>query len=516
MMMPTLLMSVTGPDWRALVEQAITLLMPEMIIIAVACFLLVLELWLSEQQRRWSAYVSMAGLLAGSVSLVQLFRLVRITDSAIPGFYDTYVVDEFSLVFKAIFLLVALFTVALSIKFLDVEREQRGEYYALVLFATAGMMLMASSTSLLTLFISFELMAVTTYVLVAYFKADRRSNEAAMKYFLLGIFSSGVLLYGMSLIYGLTGETNLEKIAAAINKLSPELLSGFVATAGMIFIAAGLLFKIAAVPFHMWCPDAYEGAPSSVTAFMSVGPKAATFAIFARIFHDGLGGLRGDLTGGTPGWIGLLVVISALTMTWGNLAALTQTNAKRLMAYSSISHAGYLLLGLIAGNRTGYTGLVIYLLVYVFMNLGAWGVIIAQRRADIQGELVDNFNGLIHRHPAMAVMMTIFLLSLVGIPPTAGFIGKYYLFAGLIETGNRWLVILAVIAVLNTAVSLYYYARFIKAMFMGQATEKEPLALSTSLHTALVAATVLVLFIGVYPKPFITFTETAARQLLGL
>jgi NADH-quinone oxidoreductase subunit N len=458
----------------------------------------------------------MAGLLASTVSLAQLFRLVKATGSGIPGFYDMYVVDEFSLVFKAMFVMVALFTVALSIKFLDVEREQRGEYYALVLFATSGMMFMASSTNLLSIFISFELMAVTTYVLVAYFKGDRRSNEAAMKYFLLGIFSSGIFLYGMSLIYGLTGELNLAKIAAAIGKLSPELITGFVATTGMIFIAAGLLFKIAAVPFHMWCPDAYEGAPSSVTAFMSVGPKAATFAILARIFHDGLGGMRGDLTSGTPGWIGLLVVISALTMTWGNFAALTQTNAKRLMAYSSISHAGYILLGLIAGNRTGYTGLVIYLLVYVFMNFGAWGVIVAQRRADIQGELVDSFNGLIHRSPAMAVMMTIFLLSLTGIPPTAGFIGKYYLFAGLIETGNRWLVMLAVIAVLNTAVSLYYYARFIKAMFMGEATEKEPLALSTSLHTALVAATVLVLFIGVYPKPFINFTETAARQLLGL
>jgi NADH-quinone oxidoreductase subunit N len=337
-----------------------------------------------------------------------------------------------------------------------------------------------------------------------------------MKYFLLGIFSSGIFLYGMSLIYGLTGETNLARIATALGALPEQQTTGFVATAGMIFMAAALFFKVAAVPFHMWCPDAYEGAPSSVTAFMSVGPKAAAFAIFARIFVDGLPSLRGEMTADTPGWIGILVVVSALTMTWGNLAALTQSSAKRLMAYSSISHAGYLLLGLIAGNKTGYTGLVIYLFVYVFMNLGAWGVIVAQRRANIPGELVDNFNGLIHRHPGLAVMMTIFLLSLTGIPPTAGFIGKYFLFAGLIETGDKWLIALAVLAVVNTAISLYYYARFIKAMFMGDVTEKEPLALSSSLQTALVTATVMVLLVGVYPKPFIAFMEMAARQLLEL
>ncbi|MBI3951766.1 MAG: NADH-quinone oxidoreductase subunit N [Acidobacteria bacterium] len=514
--MDTTLLMQFELDWRGLLEQAAMLLMPEMIIIMFACFALVLELMVTERQRRWSAYLSLAGLGAAGLSVYQMFRHVAEAGRPISGFYDMYVVDNFALVFKAILLLVAIFTVALSIKFLDVEREQRGEYYSLVLFATSGMMFMASGADLLSIFISFELMAVTTYVLVAYFKTDRRSNEAAMKYFLLGIFSSGIFLYGMSMIYGMTGETNLVRIAGALASLPPEQMTGFVATVGMIFMAAALFFKIAAVPFHMWCPDAYEGAPTSVTAFMSVGPKAAAFAIFARIFIDGLPNLRGDLAGKTPGWIGLLVVVSALTMTWGNLAALTQSSAKRLMAYSSISHAGYLLLGLIAGNKTGYTGLVIYLFVYVFMNLGAWGLIVAQRRADIQGELVDNFNGLIHRSPGMAVMMTIFLLSLTGIPPTAGFIGKYYLFAGLIETGEKWLVALAILAVLNTTVSLYYYARFIKAMFMGDVTEKEPLALSPSLRAALVTATVMVLLVGIYPNPFINFTEMAARQLLGL
>jgi NADH-quinone oxidoreductase subunit N len=515
-MTTTLLLQIGKLDWRLLTEQAASLLMPEIIIVLFACFVLIFELMLTERERRWSAYVSLAGLVAAGISLYQMFSFVERAGGRITGFFEMYVVDNFALVFKAIFLLVAILTVALSIKFLDVEREQHGEYYSLILFATAGMMFMASGADLLSIFISFELMAVTTYVLVAYFKADRRSNEAAMKYFLLGIFSSGIFLYGISLIYGLTGSTNLARISAALAELPAEQLTGFVATAGMVFMAAALFFKIAAVPFHMWCPDAYEGAPTSVTAFMSVGPKAAAFAIFARIFIDGLPNLRGNMTSTTPGWIGLLVVVSALTMTWGNLAALTQSSAKRLMAYSSISHAGYLLLGLIAGNKTGYTGLIIYLFVYVFMNLGAWGVIVAQRRATIQGELVDNFNGLIHRSPATAVMMTIFMISLTGIPPTAGFIGKYFLFAGLIETGDKWLIALAVLAVINTAISLYYYARFIKAMFMSDLTEKEPLALSPGLRTVLVTATVMVLLIGVYPKPFISFTEMAARQLLGL
>ncbi|RMG55068.1 MAG: NADH-quinone oxidoreductase subunit N [Acidobacteria bacterium] len=514
--MNIMLLMQAKPDWQVLAQDAARLLMPEMLVVLFACFVLVLEFMLTPEQRRWAAYLSLAGLGAAGLSLALMFATFT---TAEVGFYEMYVVDEFALVFKVIFLLAAIFTIALSIKFLDVENEQRGEYYSLILFATAGMMFMASGADLLSIFISFELMALTTYILVAYLKRDRRSNEAAMKYFLLGIFSSGIFLYGMSLIYGLTAETNLTKIADALARLARQQApqaTGFVAMAGMIFIAAAMFFKIAAVPFHMWCPDAYEGAPTSVTAFMSVGPKAAAFAIFARIFIDGLPSLRGDLAGGSFGWVGLLAIVSALTMTWGNIAALTQSSAKRLMAYSSISHAGYLLLGLIAGNETGYIGLVIYLFVYVFMNLGAWGVIVAQRRATILGERVDDFNGLIHRSPGMAVMMTIFLLSLTGIPPTAGFVGKYFLFAGLIETGNAWLIALCVLAVINTAISLYYYARFIKAMFMSDVKEEEPLALSTSLQATLVTATVMVLAVGVYPKPFIAFTESAARHLLGL
>jgi NADH-quinone oxidoreductase subunit N len=496
-------------SWRWLTDQVVTLLMPEAVLCLFACFVLVFEIGLKPAQRRWAGYISLAGIGGTAATLWQTYA--NLGGRATVGFYDMYAVDTFAIVFKVIFLITAAVAIALSIKFLDVENEQRGEYYSLILFATLGMMLMSSGVDILSIFISFELSALTIYVLVAYFKTDKKSNEGAMKYFLLGIFSSGIFLYGLSLLYGVTGETNLTRMATA---LMGQQTTSFLAVLGMIFIAVSLCFKVAAVPFHMWAPDAYEGAPSSVTAFMSVGAKAAAFAIFARIFVYGLPSLRGTTSVENLGWLSLLAIIAALTMTWGNISAITQSNAKRLMAYSSISHAGFLLLGLIAGNQTGYSGMVIYLFVYVFMNLGAWGVIIALRREKIAGDQVDDFNGLMQTNPLMAVLMTLFLISLAGIPPTAGFVGKYFLFAGLIETGDKWLTTLAVIAVLNTAVSLYYYARFVKAMFMGPVVERTPLAMSPSLNTALIAAAVMVMVIGIYPNPWVNLTRRAAQQLI--
>jgi NADH-quinone oxidoreductase subunit N len=284
-------------------------------------------------------------------------------------------------------------------------------------------------------------------------------------------------------------------------------------------MAAGMFFKVAAVPFHMWAPDAYEGAPTSITAFMSVGVKAASFAMFGRLFLYGLPGLRASVSGeaaggapGLPGWAVLLGVVSAITIVWGNLGALTQNNTKRLLAYSSISHAGYTLLGLIAGNQTGYTGFIIYLFIYTLMNLGVFGCIIALRRKGVVGDRMEDLNGLMKKAPGLAVLMTIFLLSLGGIPPTAGFIGKFYLFAGLIETGNPWLVRLAILAVLMSAVSLYYYIRFIKAMYIDAETEPEPVTLAPSLRVALGAAAVLVMYIGIFPQRLIDLTQKAATS----
>jgi len=299
-----------GLDWRWLVDQAVMFLMPEIVLAAFACLLLILDVGWRGSERRWAAYLALGGIGASAAVLAQTYLTLRGQEAL--GFYEMYAVDSFAVVFKVIFLVTAALAISLSIKFLDVEREQRGEYYALILFATVGMMLMASSVDLLAIFISFELAAISVYVLVAYFKGDRKSNEGALKYFLLGIFSSGIFLYGVSLLYGVTGETNLRRIAMA---LAEHQTPSFLAILAMVFIIAGLFFKVAAVPFHMWAPDAYEGAPSSVTAFMSVGSKAAAFAIFARIVIYGLPSLRGTTSLENLGWMALIGAVSALTMT---------------------------------------------------------------------------------------------------------------------------------------------------------------------------------------------------------
>jgi len=503
------------------------LIAPELILTVCACVALVMEVVLPQRQGRVVGYFALGGLALAVVSLAvlgypQLAAPFSSSAGDLPaqvltGFYGTLRVDGFALVFKFISLLAAALTVAVSMRFLDVEGEQRGEFYSLVLFATVGMMFLSSGYDLIVLYISLELMALTFYVLVAYTKRERRSNEAGMKYFLLGAFSSGVLLYGMSLLFGVAGSTNLgeigPKVAQAVadaGTLGGAPLRPLVILA-MIALAAGLFFKIAAVPFHMWAPDAYEGAPTPVTAFLSTGSKAASFALLARIFLDGLGALRLD-------WAPLLGLVAAVTIFVGNWAAVTQSNAKRLLAYSSISNAGYLLLGVVAANSWGYQGLVVYLIVYTFMNVGAFGVIIALRRRGVAGDEVDDLSGLGQKAPAVALMMSIFMLSLGGLPVTGGFIGKWLLFSGVIERGaeegKNWYYWLAGWAALNTVVSFYYYVRFIRAMYIGdREPEARPLSLSPALRTALVVCAAAVILIGVYPHPVIKLAEALVSTL---
>jgi NADH-quinone oxidoreductase subunit N len=514
-------------DFQAIARQTAQLITPEVILTVFACAALVLDVMLPRDRKRIIAWVSLAGVLCSIASLGMVYSQVIKNEGARTGFFNMIVLDNYAAVFKLMFLVGAGLSILLSVKYLDVEGEQRGEYYSLMLFSVVGMMFLASGVDLLTLFIALELMAIPVYILVGYFKRDKKSNEAALKYFLLGAFSSGILLYGISLMYGLTGTTNLAGIAAALPQVArPDFAPlgqpgdmRYLVLLSMVLMAAGMFFKVAAVPFHMWAPDAYEGAPTSVTAFMSVGVKAASFAMFGRLFLYGLPDLRGSIAGdpanhiaGIPGWAALLGAVAAITMIWGNLAAITQTNTKRLLAYSSVSHAGYTLLGLVAGNRTGYIGFILYLFIYTLMNLGVFGCIIALRRKGIQGDRLQDLNGLIKKAPGLTVAMTIFLLSLGGIPPTAGFIGKFYLFGGLIETGNPWLVRLAILAVLMTAVSLYYYLNFIRAMYIEPEAETQPIKVSVSLKAALVLACALVILIGVYPKPILDLTQKAAAS----
>ncbi|HYY57334.1 MAG TPA: NADH-quinone oxidoreductase subunit N [Pyrinomonadaceae bacterium] len=518
-----LLQATTASTTELYSVRDLLLIAPEIILTVCACVALVMEVVLPYKQSRMTAYFSLVGISLAAVSLgVQGFGSYSILP--LEGFYGMVRIDGFALLFKAIFLVAAGLAVAISTRYLDIEGEQHGEYYSLLLFATTGMMFLACGYDLIALYISLELMALSFYVLVAFTKRERRSNEAAMKYFLLGAFSSGVLLYGISLLYGVAGSTNLgqvaEGVSAALAAAPEELGPGGVAGVplrpllllGMIALAAGLFFKISAVPFHMWAPDAYEGAPTPVTAFLSTGSKAASFALFARIFLTALDGMRAD-------WAPLLGLVAAITIFVGNWAAVTQNNSKRLLAYSSISNAGYLLLGLIAGNAYGYIGLVIYLLVYTLMNMGAFGVIISLRRRGIIGDNVDDLTGLAQKAPGVAAMMSIFMLSLGGLPVTGGFIGKYFLFGGLLQRGQadakNWYYWLAVWAILNTVISFYYYVRFIRVMYLGdRVADDRPLAFSPALWTALSVSVIAIIFIGIYPQPFINIAKILTASLL--
>jgi NADH-quinone oxidoreductase subunit N len=368
-----------------------------------------------------------------------------------------------------------------------------------MLLAVVGMMCMASGFDIVLLFIGLELMAISTYVLVGFLRRDRRSNEAALKYLLLGAFSSGIFAYGLSLFYGISGSTNLGTIGRAVAAQNPH---NPVVVIALLTTMVGLLFKIAAVPFHQWAPDAYEGAPTCVTGFMSVAVKAAAWALLLRLLLFGLFPLRAVYT---P----VIVVVAIATMTGANFAALTQTNTKRLLAYSSIAHVGYMLLAFVAMGTSqfgsaaffdGLKGILIYLLVYTFMNLGAFAVIASLRQRNVIGDEIDDMSGLYQRSPVEAVLMLLFLLSLAGIPPAAGFLGKYYIFLSLIESQHY---ALASLGVLYSLFGLYYYLKIANSMLMRAPMDAGRLPISFGMRCAVGVTAVATLVIGVYPEPFI-------------
>ena len=465
--------------------------------------LLVLDFLIPKEKKHWISLFSLIGIGAATIHWYRLYR----SGGVGHAFYDMISLDSFSLFFQLTVLIAAALTVLMSYRYLDVEGEQHGEYYALILFSTSGMMFMAAALDLVTIFVGLELMSISVYVLVGLLRGNMRSNEASLKYFLLGAFSTGVLLYGMSLLYGISGSTNLQLIGQAVSQDADNP----VVVVGAVAMLAGLFFKVAAVPFHMWAPDAYEGAPTSVTAFMSVAVKAAAFAIFYRILMVSLGSIH-ELS------MVLIAVVAILTMTIGNWAAVTQTNVKRLLAYSSISHAGYVLLGLAAGTELGIRAGAVYLFLYTFMNLGAWAVVLLLRRRSIAGEQMDDFNGLFFRNPCVAVLMLLFLLSLGGIPPLAGFIAKYYVFAAVVDvyltTGSQLMLWLGVVAVINAVVALYYYIRIVLAMFIRELTEPAELNFSVGTSIALAATAVATVLFGIFPGSIIRFAEVAAFPLL--
>jgi NADH-quinone oxidoreductase subunit N len=483
-------------------------LLPEIVLTTGALLLLLVDLMTPRDKQSILAWVTLAILGATAVALV------LVADANVQISRGLISVDRFALFFKVIFLISAALTVLMSVKYLEVEGTRAGEYYFLILCATLGMMFMAGGTDLITLFIGLETMAISFYILTGFLKPSRRSNEAAVKYFLLGAFSLGILLYGMSLMYGLSGTTNLRAIATALvgQESDPRLVLA------VILVVAGMGFKIAAVPFHMWAPDVYEGAPTPITGFLSVGSKAASFAMLLRIFIESLPTMRVSLVesarptaaGPEIGWGVLFYILAVVTMTVGNFAALTQSNLKRMLAYSSIAHAGYLLIGAVAGSARGITAMLVYLFVYAFMQLGAFAVLALMRRSDVVGDELKDLNGLFFRQPFAAVAMLLFMLSLGGIPPTAGFMGKFWLFSAAIESGYIWL---AVIGVLNSAVSLYYYIRIVVYMMLKNEPAGSEPRQSPALALAMGAAVVATLLLGVYPQPLFEFAQSSAATL---
>jgi NADH-quinone oxidoreductase subunit N len=479
-------------------------LLPELVLTAGSLVLLGLDALMGRHRRTLLTSVSVAVLIATGISLLP-FAGANVTVAR-----GLIAVDTFAFFFKMVFVFAALLAVLMSSRYLEIEGMRAGEYYFLVLCATLGMMIMAGGVDLVTLFVGLETMAIAFYILAGYLKPDRRSNEAAVKYFLLGTFSLGILLYGMSLLYGVAGTTNLRGIATALVGGG----HGVLLTLAVVLVVAGLGFKIAAVPFHMWAPDVYEGSPTPVAAFLSVGSTAASFAMLLRIFVEALpafstGGL-GAFFGVPLGWTTFFYVLSVLTMTVGNLAALTQSNMKRLLAYSSIAHAGYVLIGVVAGTARGVSAMLIYVFVYAFMQLGAFAIVIMMRRRDAIGDELKDLSGLYFRHPAAAVAMLFFMLSLGGIPPTAGFMGKFWVFGAAIEAGYVWL---AVIGVLNSAISLYYYIRVVVFMWIKEDAIGSTPVLSPALAVVLLVAAGGTLLFGMYPAPLFDLADASAATL---
>lgn len=479
------------------IEYRLMLPMVELTIFALG--ILMMDLMFPREWKWMNAVLAFGGVVFAAVCVVQIQWALPSMPRGPIGFFNSLLVDRFAIYFWYLFLAGVAIAILMSVRYLDVENEHHGEYYALLLLSVVGMMCMAAGIDIVLIFIGLELMAISTYVLVGFLRRDRRSNEAALKYLLLGAFSSGIFAYGLSLLYGLSGSTNLGVIRGAVSRMdahNPVLIIALLTT------MVGLLFKIAAIPFHQWAPDAYEGAPTSITGFMSVAVKAAAWAMLLRILLFGLFPLRSVYT---P----MIVFVSIATMTGANFAALTQTNTKRLLAYSSIAHVGYILLAFVAmgtsepnspGFVDGFKGILVYLLVYTFMNLGAFAVITSLRNRNVIGDELDDIAGLYSRSPVEAVLMLFFLLSLAGIPPMAGFLGKYYIFLSLIESQHYWL---AAAAVLYALFGLYYYLKIANAMFMRESLETERLPVSLGMRAALGVTALATIVIGVYPEPFI-------------
>ncbi|HLE87188.1 MAG TPA: NADH-quinone oxidoreductase subunit N [Candidatus Brocadiaceae bacterium] len=473
-------------------------ILPILILAGFGMIVLVTDILSSRKfgDKNYLAYISLLGIIIAAISSRNS------VGTTLFSFSESFAIDNYSLFFNFIFLLSTGLTILISHCYIKREEINHGEYYALLLFSTIGMMLMASGADLLNIYIGLEVMSISIYILTGFKRSKLISNEAALKYFLLGAFATGFLLYGIAIIYGTTGSINLKQIASFIEgkggALDPLLLMGM----GLIII--GLGFKVASVPFHAWVPDVYEGAPTSITAFMSVGPKAAAFAAFLRIFMTAFGSTHYE-------WQKIIYILAVLTMTTGNVVAIAQTNIKRMLAYSSIAHAGYLLIALVAANNMGVSGTLFYILAYIFMNIGAFAIVIVLSQKGDEFIQINDYAGLGYKRPLLAIAMTLFMLSMAGVPPMAGFVGKFYIFSAAMKSGY---VGLAVIGVINSVISVYYYLRITVIMYMKEPTRDfSPLTISPLIVAAIVISVVGTLQLGIFPSKVM---EIAQHSILSL
>jgi len=463
-------------------------LAPVLVLSVFGMMVLVTDLFIGKD-KSILVFMSLTGLLMAAISSLAKYNL------PVFSFNGAYVVDHLSVFFTFIFCISSALAILVSVDFNKREGIKVGEYYSLILFCTVGMVLLASSTDMIMIFLGIEVVSISLYILAGIQRKNTKSNEAALKYFLLGAFATGFLLYGMTLIYGSTGSTKLTIIAKVISE--NKILSEPLMLMGVVLLIIGFGFKVAAVPFHMWAPDVYQGAPTPVTAFMAVGPKAASLAAFYRVMSETMPEL-------SYSWEILLCVVSVLSMFIGNFGAIMQSNIKRLLAFSSVAHVGYLLIAIIAKNSLSSSSLMFYMLTYAFMVFGTFGIVILLGRKGEENLELENYSGLAYKHPVIALTMTIFLLSLGGLPPLAGFVAKFFIFSAALKEGY---IVLVIIAVLNSAISFYYYLKVIVFMYM-----KEPVK---EFHISLTPMTLLVIAIsafgtiqlGIFPDPIIALAQ---------
>ncbi|MFC1592822.1 NADH-quinone oxidoreductase subunit N [Candidatus Omnitrophota bacterium] len=479
------------------------LFIPEMSLAVTAIAVILLDLFL--QRKGLLVVISLIGLAVSAGFTIAMWGY------SFPAIFNNMLaVDGFALFFKLLFLGIAALVILASVDYTAKMARFQGEYYALVLLSALGMMLMAATAELISIYIALEMTSISLYILVGFLK-DSKSTEASLKYLLLGAIASAGLLYGMALVFGVTGETQLGEIARVIQAMSlPTIMASPALIMGMVLMVAGFGFKIAAVPFHMWVPDVYEGAPTPITAYLSVGSKAAGFAVILRVFQSAFG--LPELL--SLNWGLIFAVLAAIGMTVGNVAALPQTNIKRMLGYSSIAQAGYLMVGLAtmgfspASEVVGRSGVLFFLASYALTNLGAFIAIIAISNK-LNSDLIEDYSGMSKRAPLLALALTLCLISLIGMPPTAGFMAKFYIFSGAVQHGLLWLVIVAVI---NSVISAYYYLRVVKVMWFGKPASEEAAPSSGALRLALSLSCLGVLFLGIVPGGIMKLAEVAARM----